>query len=198
MGEYTQANRLIRVETVLGKDVLLLQGFRGQESVSRLFHFDLYMHSENRSIQIESIVGKKATIVIVLPDRKERYINGLISSFSQAGSTPLESGTNPKIFAHYQATLVPSLWMLTRTTDCRIFQDITVPDILAKIFEEHKLEFRNRLIGKFEERKYCVQYRESDFNFVSRLMEEEGIFYFFEHEADKHTLILANDPGKFN
>jgi type VI secretion system secreted protein VgrG len=198
LGEYTQANRLIRVETVLGKDVLLLQSFRGQEGVSQLFHFDLYMHSENRSIQMESVVGKKATIAIVLPDKKERYINGLISSFAQAGSTPLEGGTSPKIFAHYHATLVPQLWMLTRTTDCRIFQDITVPDIIAKIFGEHKLEFRNRLIGKFEEQKYCVQYRESDFNFVSRLMEEEGIFYFFEHEADKHTLILANDPSKFN
>ena len=198
MGEYTQANRMIRVETVLGKDALLLQSFRGQESVSRLFHFDLYMHSENRSIQMDSIVGKKATVIVVLPDKKERYINGIISSFSQAGSTPLENGTNPKIFAHYHATLVPHLWMLTRTSDCRIFQDMTVPDIIAKVFDEHKLKFSNRLIGKFEEREYCVQYRESDFNFVSRLMEEEGIFYFFEHESDKHTLVMANDPSKFN
>jgi type VI secretion system secreted protein VgrG len=197
MGEYTQANRLIRVETVLGKDALLLQSFRGQESVSRLFHFDLYMHSENRSISMESIVGKKATIIIVLPDKKERYINGVISAFSQAGSTPLEMGTNPKIFAHYSATLMPAMWMLTRTSDCRIFQEMTVPDILAKIFEEHKLDFKNHLHGDFKEREYCVQYRETDFNFVSRLMEEEGIFYFFKHEADKHTLIIANDPSEF-
>lgn len=197
MGEYTQANRLIRVDTVLGKDALLLQGFRGQESVSRLFHFNLYMHSENRSISMDSIVGKKATITIVLPDQKERYINGIISAFSQAGSTPLEMGTNPKIFAHYSATLVPAMWMLTRTSDCRIFQEMTVPDILAKIFEEHKLDFENHLHGDFKEREYCVQYRETDFNFVSRLMEEEGIFYFFKHEADKHTLIIANDPSEF-
>jgi type VI secretion system secreted protein VgrG len=197
VGDYTQANRLIRVETVLGKDALLLQGFRGQESVSRPFHFDLYMHSENRSIAMQSIIGKKATVVIVLPDRKERYINGIISSFSQAGSTPLEMGTSAKIFAHYHATLVPALWMLTRTSDCRIFQEMTVPDILAKIFQEHKLDFQNHLHGDFKEREYCVQYRESDFNFVSRLMEEEGIFYFFGHEADKHTLILANDPSEF-
>jgi type VI secretion system secreted protein VgrG len=197
LGEYTQANRLIRVETVLGKDVLLLQGFRGQESVSRLFHFDLYMHSENRSIKMESIVGKKATVVIVLPDKKERYINGIISSFSQAGSTPLEMGSTPKIFAHYSATLVPQMWMLTRTSDCRIFQEMTVPDILAKIFQEHNLAFKNHLHGDFKRREYAVQYRETDFNFVSRLMEEEGIFYFFKHEADKHTLVLANDPSEF-
>jgi type VI secretion system secreted protein VgrG len=198
LGEYTQANRLIRVETVLGKDVLLLQGFRGQEGVSRLFHFDLYMHSENRSIKMESIVGKKATVVIVLPDKKERYINGVISSFTQAGSTPLEMGTTPKIFAHYGATLVPHLWLLTRTSDCRIFQGMTVPDIISSIFQEHKLEFFNGLHGAFKPREYCVQYRETDFNFVSRLMEEEGIFYYFKHEANKHTLMLENDPSKFN
>ena len=197
MGEYTQANRLIRVETVLGKDALLLQGFRGQESVSRLFHFDLYMHSENRSIKMESIVGKKATVVIVLPDKKERYINGIISSFAQAGSTPLEMGTTPKIFAYYSATLVPHFWMLTRTSDCRIFQEMTAPDIITKIFEEHKLDFKNHLHGDFNRREYAVQYRETDFNFVSRLMEEEGIFYFFKHEADKHSLVLANDPDEF-
>jgi type VI secretion system secreted protein VgrG len=197
LGEYTQADRLIRVETVLGKDVLLLQGFRGQESVSRLFHFDLYMHSENRSIKMESIVGKKATVVIVLPDKKERYINGIISSFSQAGSTPLEMGTTPKIFAHYSATLVPHMWMLTRTSDCRIFQEMTVPDIITKIFEEHKLDFDNHLHGKFDPREYAVQYRETDFNFVSRLMEEEGIFYFFKHEAGKHSLVLANHHDEF-
>ncbi|MGA9767910.1 MAG: type VI secretion system tip protein VgrG [Blastocatellia bacterium] len=197
MGEYTQADRLIRVETVLGKDVLLLQGFRGQESVSRLFHFDLYMHSENRSIKMESIVGRKATVAIVLPDKKERYINGIISSFSQAGSTPLEMGTTPKIFAHYSATLVPHMWMLTRTSDCRIFQEMTVPDIITKIFQEHKLDFKNHLHGDFKQREYAVQYRETDFNFVSRLMEEEGIFYFFKHEADSHSLILANDPSEF-
>ncbi|HKP85577.1 MAG TPA: type VI secretion system tip protein VgrG [Blastocatellia bacterium] len=197
MGEYTQANRLIRIETVLGKDALLLQGFRGQEGVSRLFHFDLYMHSENRSIPMEAIVGKKATIVVVLPDKKERYVNGIISSFSQAGSTPLEMGTTPRIFAHYTATLVPWMWMLTRTSDCRIFQDMTVPDIITKIFQEHKLDFNNQLHGKFKRREYSVQYRETDFNFVSRLMEEEGIFYFFRHEADKHTLVVANDPSEF-
>jgi type VI secretion system secreted protein VgrG len=197
VGEYTQADRIIRIETVLGKDALLLQSFKGEEGISRLFHFDLYMHSENRSITFESIVGKRATVVIVLPDRTERYINGIISSFSQAGSTPLESGANAKIFAHYSATLVPHMWLLTQTNDCRIFQNKLVPDILATIFQEHKLDFSNRLRGKFYEREYCVQYRESDFNFVSRLMEEEGIFYFFEHTGDKHTLVLANDPDEF-
>src|SRR5262249_49957139 len=106
--------------------------------------------------------------------------------------------TTPTVFASYFATLVPWLWTLTRTSDCRIFQNLPVPDIIAKIFKEYGFsDFANRLYGSFEPREYCVQYRETDFNFVSRLMEEEGIFYFFEHEADKHTLVLANRPNEF-
>jgi len=190
VGEYTQENRLIQIVTPLGEDVLLLQAFTGHEGVSRLFQFDLRMHSKNRSIAFDSIVGKKATIKIILDDGKERFINGLISSFSQGGTSTT--------FAHYHATLVPWLWMLTRTSDCRIFQNISVPDIIQKIFKEYGFsDFKNKLYGSFEERDYCVQYRETDFNFVSRLMEEEGMFYFFEHEESKHTLVLANRPSEF-
>lgn len=190
MGTYTQDYRLIAIDTVLGKDVLLLQGFQGQDGVSRLFSFELMMHSENRSISFESIVGKKATITVKLPDKSERYINGIIASFSQGGATPE--------FASYHATLVPWFWFLTRTSDCRIFQNMTVPDIIQKLFQEHGFaDFKNKLHGSFKPREYCVQYRETTFNFISRLMQEEGIFYFFEHEKQKHTLIMANNPSEF-
>jgi len=198
MGEYKQDNRLIQVATPLGADELLLRSFHGQEGVSQLFRFDLLMHSENRSINFEAVVGKKATVSIHLPDGKVRYINGIINSFSQGGSSPLEGGTTPAVFTSYYATLVPWLWVLTRSSDCRIFQNLAVPDIITKVFKDHGFsDFANRLSGAFEPREYCVQYRETDFNFVSRLMEEEGIYYFFEHEADKHTLVLANRPNVF-
>jgi type VI secretion system secreted protein VgrG len=92
--------------------------------------------------------------------------------------------------------MVPWLWFLTRTSDCRIFQNKTVPDIIEKIFSDLKFkDYQLRLYGNFAPRDYCVQYRETDFNFVSRLMEEEGIYYFFKHEQNKHTLVLANDPA---
>jgi type VI secretion system secreted protein VgrG len=195
---YTQDNRFIRIDTPLGVDELLLQRFNGEEGVSKLFHFDLTMHSENRSIQFDSIVGKKATVTVFLPDGSKRHINGIINSFSQGGSSPLEGGTTPTIFTSYYATLVPWLWTLTRTSDCRIFQNMSAPDIIAKVFKEHGFsDFAIRLYGAFEPREYCVQYRETDFNFVSRLMEEEGIFYFFEHSQDKHILVLANRPKEF-
>ncbi len=190
MPGYTQENRLIQVATPLGPDVLLLQGFEGHEGVSRPFEFDLRMLSENRSVSFEAVVGKKATIKIVLQDRSVRYINGIVSSFSQGGAS--------QNFAYYHATIVPWLWLLTRTSDCRIFQNMTVPEILEKIFTEHGFsDYKNCLHGSFPKREYCVQYRETTFNFVSRLMQEEGIFYFFEHEADKHTLVLANNPAEF-
>jgi type VI secretion system secreted protein VgrG len=195
---YTQENRLIRIDTPLGLDELLLHSFNGEEGISRLFHFELKMHSENRSIAFDSIVGKKATVTVILPDRSRRHINGIISSFSQGGSSPLEGGTTPTVFASYYATLVPWLWTLSRSSDCRIFQNMTVPDIITKVFKEHGFsDFANRLYGTFEPREYCVQYRETDFNFVSRLMEEEGIFYFFEHSQEKHVLVLANRANEF-
>ena len=198
MPEYTQENHHIQISTPLGKDELLLTGFTGQEGVSRLFSFDLKLLSENRSVKLEDIVGKKATIRIVLPDGSERFINGYISSFSQGGSTMMQGGTTPKIFAQYAATLVPWFWLLTRTSDCRIFQEMSVPDILEKIFKDNGFtDYKIRLQGSFQPREYCVQYRETAFNFVARLMEEEGIFYFFEHEEEKHTLILANSPNEF-
>ena len=198
MAIYTQDNRQIQITTPLGKDELLLTGFTGQEGVSRLFSFDLRLLSENRSVKLEDLVGKKATITMSLPDGAKRHFNGIVSSFSQGGSTMMEGGENPKIFAQYRVELVPWLWLLTRASDCRIFQEMSVPDILEKIFKEFGFsDYKNRLQGSFAPREYCVQYRETAFNFVSRLMEEEGIFYFFEHDQDKHTLILANSPNEF-
>src|SRR5262245_21593403 len=110
MGEYTQDNRFIRITTPLGANELLLRGFHGQESISRLFQFELRMHSENRGIKFEDIVGKKATIEVDMPDGSLRYVNGIINSFSQGGSSPLEGGTTPTVFASYFATLVPWFW----------------------------------------------------------------------------------------
>ena len=197
-GRYTQALRQLQILTPLGQDALLLQGFAGQEGVSQLFEFELRMMSENRHLKLEDLVGKKATIKWLLPDGEERLLNGLISSFAQGGSSMQENGEKPTFFTHYRATFVPWLWLLTRTSDCRIFQSLTVPEIFEKILREYGFtEYRLKLRGHFAPREYCVQYRETDFNFISRLLEEEGIFYFFEHSADNHLLVLANHSNEF-
>src|SRR5580704_14623711 len=184
----TQTNRQIGIDTPLGEDVLLLRSFQGHEAVSQLFTLDLDLVSEDLSVNYDDIVGKAVTVRLGLSDGSLRYWNGCVSRFIQAG--------RDSNVAVYQATIVPWLWFLDQTTDCRIFQNKTAPDIIKQIFQEYGYrDFTLRLYGDFVKRDYCVQYRESDFNFVSRLMEEEGIFYFFEHEDGKHTLILGNDPA---
>lgn len=185
---YTQANRLLRLDTPLGDDVLLLEGFTGQEGISQIFKFDLDLMTEGDPIDFNKIIGEQVTIRVELLDDKERFFNGFINRFAQTGS---ETGV-----IHYRAEMVPWLWFLTRTADCRIFQNKKVPDILEQIFKDLGFtDYKLDLQGTYDECEYCVQYRETDFNFVSRLMEQYGIYYFFEHEEDKHTLVLGDSPS---
>ena len=186
---FTQAGRALRIDTPLGPDGLLLRSLSGHEEISQLFRFHLELMSENDSISFDSIVGQKVAVHIQTVD-SERGLSGYISRFSQGG--------RDERFTYYQAEMVPWLWFLTRTSDCRIFQKMTAPDIIKKIFDDLGFQdYALRLYGSFRKRDYCVQYRETDFNFVSRLMEEEGICYFFEHdkEGSKHTLVLTNDSA---
>jgi len=182
---YTQTERLIALDTPLGEDVLLLRGFNGREGISRLFSFHLDLLSEKKDIQMEDVIGKQVTLSIRLEDGSKRFFNGFVSQFAQAASATL--------FTHYEMEVVPWLWFLTRNADCRIFQNMTIPDILEEIFSKYaNSQFKKVLTGSYEEQEYCVQYRETDFNFVSRLMEQYGIFYYFEHEEGRHTLVLAD------
>src|SRR5215471_14459808 len=184
----TQTTRRIAISTPLGKDVLLLRGFTGTEAISQLFHFDLDLLSESDSINFKDVVGKNVSLRIFDKDGAERTWNGFISRFSQ--------GTQDRRFTTYRAQMVPWLWFLSRTADCRIFQNKKTPEIIQKIFGDLGFkDFELRLYGDFTPRDYCVQYRETDLNFVSRLMEEEGICYYFQHKEGKHVLILTNDPS---
>jgi type VI secretion system secreted protein VgrG len=181
----TQADRLIAIDTPLGPDVLLLQSFSGREGVSRLFYFEAELVSEDASIAFDSVIGKPVSIRIALRKDQKRFLHGYVSRFTQS--------SQDQRFTYYRAYIVPWLWFLTRTADCRIFQNMTVPDIIAKIFHDLGFsDFRRDLEGSYEPLDYCVQYRETDFNFVSRLMEQYGIFYFFEHAEKKHTLVLGD------
>ena len=185
---YTQDNRFIRIDTTLGSDVLLLQSFTGTEGISRLFKFELELLSEHRKITFSDIVGKAATITVYLSDRSPRYFNGLVSRFRQA-----DADGN---FFRYTAEIVPTLWLLDRIVDCRIFQQLTPLQIIEKLLAEVGItDFRNSVQATLPTLEYCVQYRETSFNFISRLMEQYGIFYFFEHEAEKHTVVLSDSKS---
>ncbi len=193
---YTQENRLLSIETPLGQDVLLLTGFSGTEEVSAPFSYELTLQSENPTVEFERIIGQNVTVAITLPSGTNRYFNGIIANFSQKSNNSSQADTGLYL-ATYKALLVPWFHLFTRSFNSRIFQDMSVPDIIEQIFQEKGLvDYQMNLHGTYDKRPYCVQYRETDFNFVSRLLEEEGIFYFFVHERGKHTMILADMPSE--
>ena len=181
-----QTAHQLTVTSPLGEDVLVVRDFHGEERISGLFHFSVSMVSEDAALAFDDVVGQGLTVALELPDGSSRYFHGLVTRFSQAGGYGRTTV--------YHAELRPWLWMLTLTADCRIWQAQTVPQILEALFGELGFtDFRNALTGTYTARDYCVQYRETAFAFVSRLMEEEGIFYFFEHAEGAHTLVLADD-----
>lgn len=183
---YTESNRFLFLETPLGKDALLLESFTGQEGLSQLFSYQLELLSENPKVAFDSILGQKVSFGVNGPTgHDKRFVHGIVSSFTQLPS-------NLRL-TRYRAEVVPQFWLFTRRANCRIFQGKSVDEILKLVLTG--LDVAYELTGSFPKRDYCVQYRETDFAFVSRLMEEEGIFYFFKHTASAHKLVIANAPS---
>jgi type VI secretion system secreted protein VgrG len=194
MPKYSQANRTLAVATPLGTDVLLLQQFAGDEAVSELFQFELDLLAESTAaVAFDSILGQSVTVTLAMPDGSSRYFNGIVNRFSQGQQTP--SALGGATFTHYRARVVPKLWLLTRNYQSRIFQQLAIPDILKQVLTGLAVTYQ--LQGTYLSRDYCVQYRETDFDFASRLMEEEGIFYFFTHSNGAHQMIVADTPQSF-
>lgn len=191
MSAPTQIDRPFRVKTSLGDDALLLDSFVGVERVSDPFRFVLRLLSPDPNVDMQSLLTKPAVLTFQLAGDAERHIHGNICRMKL-----LEVGADA--MAAYEAEVVPWFWFLTLFSDCRIFQNMAVPDIVEKVFKDRGFtDFRANLQGTYNPREFCVQYRETDFNFVSRLLEEEGIFYYFEHTEDKHTMVLADDVSAF-
>jgi type VI secretion system secreted protein VgrG len=175
----------MEIVTPLGEDVLLFHRMAATEELSRLSEFEVDLLSKRGDIAAGSILGKNVTVKLELQDNSIRHFNGFVTRFQQAG-------LHGRYHA-YHATVRPWLWFLTRTADCRIFQDKTVPQIIKEVFSDHSVaDVRDELTYTYRKRTYCVQYRETDFAFVSRLMEQEGIYYFFSHTEGHHTLVLAD------
>jgi type VI secretion system secreted protein VgrG len=185
---HSQEGRLISLTTPLGEDVLLLAGFSGHEAISRLFSFHLDLLTQHGPIDFTQIIGKNVTISVAQSDNTPRYFNGMVSHFAQTGSD--------LNFIHYQMEVVPWTWTLTRYADCKIFHNKNVGDILKQVFEDRGFtDYNLTLSGSYTPLEYCVQYRETDFNFISRLMEQNGIFYFFQHAMGKHTMVIADSSS---
>jgi type VI secretion system secreted protein VgrG len=187
----TQAGRHIRVNTPLGEDAVFLETFEGEEHVSKPYSFALGLLTSDPNFDMAGLLNKPAVVSLQLADDSDRNFHGLINQIE-------EVETREDQLVLYRATMVPWLWFLTLFDDCRIFQNMTALDIVLKVFADRGFtDFSNSTTGTYIVREYCVQYRETDLNFVSRLLEEEGIFYFFRHEVDKHTLVLADQASSF-
>jgi type VI secretion system secreted protein VgrG len=186
-----QDNRLLAIKTALGPDVLAVRSISVQEQMSRLFQIEAELSSEDGKVDFDKVVGHDVTIRLNVGQKDKRFFHGFVSRFVQVA--------NEGKYAHYRATIVPWLWFLTRTSDCRIFQNKSTPDIIEEIFKGLGFtDYQLKLSGNYAKKEYCVQYRETDFNFVSRLMEQEGICYYFEHTDGKHTLVLADSTSAHN
>jgi type VI secretion system secreted protein VgrG len=180
-----QAHRPLAVSTPLGAEALILVGFSGREAISQPFIYQLDLVADNKTaVPFEKLLGQSVTVALELPGGKRRFFNGVCSRFSQ--------GVRDEQLTAYHMEVVPEFWLLTRSAQTRTFQHLSVPDILKQVLDGLDVSFR--LQGTFSPREYCVQYRETDFNFASRLMEEEGIYYFFTHDNGSHQLVLANTP----
>ncbi len=190
MNRLTQENRFITISDFsLGTDTFVITSLQGSEFISGIFEFELELYSDNLTISPDDIIGKVGTVTI--KNDIGRSFNGYAKSFSVGEMGPF----NHRL---YRITLVPWLWFLTKTQDCRIFQEKNTKDIVTTIFDDLGFtDYDFQAVGGTV-REYCVQHNESSFDFVSRLLEEDGIAYYFTHTADKHTLVLVDQANSYS
>ena len=189
MANFTQESRLLELTTPVGKDKLLIRSIDGMEGISQLFSFRVECFASNDEvIDFSKLVGQPICVRVLLdavdPNAPKRFFNGVVQTVTR--------GARGYSNTSYSLQAVPSFWLLTRTTQSRIFQHQSVADILKTVLKGIPVAFE--LQGTYQPRDYCSQYRESDFDFASRLMEEEGIFYFFRHDEDNHVMVVADTP----
>jgi type VI secretion system secreted protein VgrG len=174
----------IWVTTPLPDGTLVLEEMSGRESLGAPFSYELALMSLNPNIDLTGLLGQPMTVYVTLPEG-ERQFNGIV--------THAEISATVGDRTRYRVTLRPWLSLLAYTSNCRIFQDKSVVDIVKEVFRDNGFsDLEDALNDTYAPLEFCVQYRESDFNFVSRLMEHEGIYYYFKHEDEKHTLVLAD------
>jgi type VI secretion system secreted protein VgrG len=188
MDQITQEHRLISISSPLGQDKLLLTSFQGGDYISRLFEFQLEVLSANVDLDPHELMGKQVTVT--LQEDSERYFTGYVSRF-------IFGEIKANDLRQYKLSIVPWLWFLTKTQNQRIFQDMNTKDIVSTVFKDNGFNDFEFLASGGTKREYCVQYGESDYEFVSRLLEEEGIAFYFKHDKDKHTLFLVDKQNSY-
>lgn len=178
----------ITLTSPLPPEELLFQAMTATQGLSVLDEIELDLLSEKADIEPEKLLGQPMGVAVVRPDGSKRHFNGIVMRFG--------IGAPQGRYFGYRASVRPWLWYLTRTADCRIFQEKSVPEIVEQVFADHGAiaNFKFKLDRSYRTRSYCVQYRETDFNFVARLLEEEGIYWYLEHPEGEHQLVMVDGP----
>ncbi len=183
-----QDNRSVKVTSPFGPNVLVFASMTSAQHLSRPFQCDISLLSESGDLDPDKILGKPLVVSLATTGPSPlRYFHGLVTEFQQVGYD--------ERMHQYRAVTRPWFWFLTRTADCRVFQNQSAPDIFKQVCQKAGFSDLEMHLGSHPQREYCVQYRESDFNFLSRLLEHEGIFYYFEHSENKHVMVLTDDVG---
>uniref|UniRef100_E1TE99 Type VI secretion system Vgr family protein n=1 Tax=Burkholderia sp. (strain CCGE1003) TaxID=640512 RepID=E1TE99_BURSG len=171
---------------------LLFSNMTATESLGRLFSYRIEAISKNPQIDLRTLLGTPMTVKLVTPQGYTRYFNGMVNECEQGGFVNIENVR----YAVYTFGVVPKPWLATRRRDCRIYRSMSVPQIVKSVLADAGYaDVKLSLSGSYAPRDYCVQYRESSFDFISRLMEQEGIYYFFTHGDGVHTMVLADALG---
>lgn len=192
----TDTTRIAIAHTPLG-DKLVFREMTGREELSRAFLYQVVLLAENDSgVDPKALLGQGITIELEIFGGGRRYIDGQCVRFSYIGTEVAQERT--QVMYRYMADVRPWTWYMTCASDCYIFQNITVPDIVREVCLRYGYPFVFRLTRTYRAWEYCVQYQETDFNFISRLLEHEGICYFFEHSMGAHTLVFADDIGAYS
>lgn len=185
--EFTQDTRLMVIRTPLPEDTFLVRELVVEEAVSDLFKLQVQVISNTHEVPMDQLLGQSITLELQLPTGGSRYFSGICSRFSQ--------GMHVGPMSSYRMELVPWLWLLTRNTNCRIFAEKSLSEILTDVFQPTGGEFELQLPSNSEPREYVVQYNETDFDFCSRLLEEAGAGYYFTHDKDGHKLVVFDDSS---
>ncbi|PPQ29694.1 type VI secretion system tip protein TssI/VgrG [Rhodopila globiformis] len=193
MPTWTRAAATLTMTSPLGADVLIPTFLSAQEGISQTFFFDVHVVSQNGAIDPDSLLNQPACVALQADGAPIRYFHGIVQSLSSHGGV---RGQSSDEYYVYHLVLVPRLWFLAQTMDCRVFQEQSTADILETLFSDAGLTDYS-VIPSGATREYTVQFNETDLAFATRLMEEEGYYYFFEHTASAHTLIVANQNSAF-
>ncbi len=181
--------KFITLSSPLGDEAFELLRLTGQEALSSVYQFDIDLYYHGKTLKPNDLIGQSVTINLLLPDQKTRYFNGIVSRFSQG----IEGS---KVTCRLQ--IAPKLWLLQFNRQSRIFQQLSVKAIISQILKEHGVKNNlSKLSGNYPNLDYCVQWQESDFSFIARLMEQWGIFYSFEHQKNDHVMTLADNVSAY-